>query len=317
MKKPIAILVGGTGQFGISLSKELFKKKIKIIITSRSIKKAKKKFGKSKFNYEKLNVLNIKQIKKLLIKYKPEKIFYLAGQSSPGKSFSTKKETYLSNFAGCKNFLEVLKKYKIPSKFINFSSCEIYGDYKRKINIESKKKPISPYGLAKLKAHNETKKYRKKYNLKSYNAIIFNTESIYRPKDYLIPKICIAAIKAKKNNVKTKFGNTKIIREWNWCEEQCKYLLKFIEKKPQDFILSNGKFFSATEMLKFAFDYFNLNYKKFVVVDKKFIRKADSKIKKSNFLVCLRKNKIKRVNKIYGKKLINKLILHYLNEKKH
>ena len=70
-------------------------------------------------------------------------------------------------------------------------------------------------------------------------------------------------------------------------------------------------------MLKFAFDYFNLNYKKFVVVDKKFIRKADSKIKKSNFLVCLRKNKIKRVNKIYGKKLINKLILHYLNEKKH
>ena len=317
MKKPIAILVGGTGQFGISLSKELFKRKTKIVITTRSIKKAKKKFGKSKFNYEKLNVLNIKQIKKLLLKYKPEKIFYLAGQSSPGKSFSTKKETYLSNFAGCKNFLEVLKKYKIPSKFINFSSCEIYGDYKRKINIESKKKPISPYGLAKLKAHNETKKYRKKYNLKSYNAIIFNTESIYRPKDYLIPKICIAAIKAKKNNVKTKFGNTKIIREWNWCEEQCKYLLKFIEKKPQDFILSNGKFFSATEMLKFAFDYFNLNYKKFVVVDKKFIRKADSKIKKSNFLVCLRKNKIKRVNKIYGKKLINKLILHYLNEKKH
>tara|TARA_Y100001970_G_scaffold287998_1_gene414060 strand:- start:1440 stop:2393 length:954 start_codon:yes stop_codon:yes gene_type:complete len=317
MKKPIAILVGGTGQFGISLSKELFKRKTKIVITTRSIKKAKKKFGKSKFNYEKLNVLNIKQIKKLLIKYKPEKIFYLAGQSSPGKSFSAKKETYLSNFVGCKNFLEVLKKYKIPSKFINFSSCEIYGDYKRKINIESKKKPISPYGLAKLKAHNETKKYRKKYNLKLYNAIIFNTESIYRPKDYLIPKICIAAIKAKENNVKTKFGNTKIIREWNWCEEQCKYLLKFIEKKPQDFILSNGKFFSATEMLKFAFDYFNLNYKKFVVVDKKFIRKADSKIKKSNFLVCLRKNKIKRVNKIYGKKLINKLILHYLNEKKH
>ena len=317
MKKPIAILVGGTGQFGISLSKELFKRKTKIVITTRSIKKAKKKFGKSKFNYEKLNVLNIKQVKKLLTKYKPEKIFYLAGQSSPGKSFSAKKETYLSNFVGCKNFLEVLKTYKIPSKFINFSSCEIYGDYKRKINIESKKKPISPYGLAKLKAHNETKKYRKKYNLKSYNAIIFNTESIYRPKDYLIPKICIAAIKAKKNNVKTKFGNTKIIREWNWCEEQCKYLLKFIEKKPQDFILSNGKFFPADQMLKFAFEYFKLDYKKFIVVNKKFIRKADSKIKKSNFLACLRRNKIKRVDKIYGKKIVYKIINHYLNEKKY
>tara|TARA_Y100001970_G_scaffold258164_1_gene337737 strand:- start:1897 stop:2850 length:954 start_codon:yes stop_codon:yes gene_type:complete len=317
MKKPIAILVGGTGQFGITLSKELFKKKTRVIITTRSIKRVKKKIGKSKFKYEKLNVLNVKQIKKLLFKYKPEIIFYLAGQSSPGKSFYAKKETHQSNFIGCKNFLNILKNNKIESKFINFSSCEIYGDYKKKIDTESKKNPISPYGLAKLKSHNETKKYRNKYNLKSYNAIIFNTESIYRPKNYLIPKICIAAINAKKNNLKTKFGNTNIIREWNWCEEQCKYLLKFIEKQPQDFILSNGKFFSANQMLKFAFEFFKLNYKNFVTIDKKFIRKADSKIKKSNFMVCLRKNKIKRINKIYGKKLIYKIIRHYLNEKKH
>jgi len=317
MKKPIAILVGGTGQYGITLSKELTKKKTRVIITTRSLKKAKKKFNKTKLYLEKLNVLNIKQIKKLLLKYKPETIFYLAGQSSPGKSFYAKKETYLSNFVGCKNFLKILKKYKISSKFINFSSCEIYGNYKNKIKIESKKKPISPYGFAKLKAHNETKKYREKYNLKSYNAIIFNTESIYRPKNYLIPKICTAAINAKKNNLKTKFGNIKIGREWNWCEEQCKYLLKFIQKKPQDFILSNGKFFSANQMLQFAFEYFKLDYKKFITTDKKFIRKADSKIKKSNFSIYLRKNKIKRSDKIYGKKLIYKIIHHYLNEKKH
>lgn len=213
--------------------------------------------------------------------------------------------------------MKVLKKEKLSSKFINFSSCEIYGNYKNKINIESKKKPISPYGFAKLKSHNETKKYRERFNLNSYNAVIFNTESIYRPKNYLIPKICIAAINAKRNNLKTKFGNIKIGREWNWCEEQCKYLLKFVQKKPQDFILSNGKFFFASQMLKFAFDYFKLNYKKFIVVDKKFMRKADPEIKKSNFLLYLKKNKIRRADKIYGKKLIYKIIHYYLNEKKH
>ena len=31
MKKPNAIIVGGTGQFGITLSKELFKKCMKVI----------------------------------------------------------------------------------------------------------------------------------------------------------------------------------------------------------------------------------------------------------------------------------------------
>ena len=48
MKKPIAILVGGTGQFGITLSKELFKKKTRVIITTRSIKRVKKKNWKIK-----------------------------------------------------------------------------------------------------------------------------------------------------------------------------------------------------------------------------------------------------------------------------
>ena len=81
--------------------------------------------------------------------------------------------------------------------------------------------------------------------------------------------------------------------------------------------MSNGKFFSASQMLKFAFDYFKLNYKKFIVVDKKFMRKADPEIKKSNFLIYLRKNKIRRTDKIYGKKLIYKILHYYLNEKKY
>ena len=175
MKKLNAIIVGGTGQFGITLSKQLFKKKIKVIITTRSLTKAKKKLNNKKFDFKKLNVLSKTQIKKLLLKYNPKIIFYLAGQSSPGKSFFSKKETYFSNFIGCRNFLETIKKYKMSSKFINFSSCEIYGNYNKKINLECKKKPISPYGFAKLKSHNETKKYREMFNLKFYNAVIFNT----------------------------------------------------------------------------------------------------------------------------------------------
>ena len=317
MKKSIAIIVGGTGQFGVLLAEKLLKKKYKVIITTRSVIKAKKRIKKKKFIFKKLNILAKNEIKKLLLKNKPKIIFYTASQSSPGKSFKNKKETYLSNYVGCKNFLEVIKKYKIESKFVNFSSCEIYGNYKKKISVETIKKPISPYGVAKLKAHNLTKYYRDNYNLKSYNAIIFNTESFFRPKYYLVQKICLAAIKAKEKNIKTEFGNLKISREWNWCEEQCKYLLKFIKKNPQDFILSNGKSFSANQMLKFAFEYFKLDYKKYILLDKKFIRKADSSIKKSNFLSCQGRNKIKRIDKIYGKKIIYKIIQHYLNEKKY
>jgi len=81
--------------------------------------------------------------------------------------------------------------------------------------------------------------------------------------------------------------------------------------------LSNGKLFTAIQMIKFAFGYFNIDYKKFVLQDKKFMRKFDSELKKSDFKKCLNRNHINRKNKIYGKKLIYKLIRYYQNENKY
>ena len=37
-----SIIVGGSGQFGITLALQLIKKKVKVIITTRNIKKTKK-----------------------------------------------------------------------------------------------------------------------------------------------------------------------------------------------------------------------------------------------------------------------------------
>ena len=188
---------------------------------------------------------------------------------------------------------------------------------KIKINLllVQKKKPISPYGEAKLLSFNYTKFFRDIKKLNAYNAIIFNTESHYRDKNYLIPKICLAAINAKKYNKKTSFGSLNISREWNWASEQVFYLVKFIKKDPQDFILSNGRSYSAVKMVDFAFKYFNLDYKKFIQFNKKFIRKRDFFEKKSNYLSCLKRNNLKRHSKIYGKNLIHRLIKYYLYEK--
>ena len=314
MKKLVSIIVGGTGQLGVCLSQELLKNNNKVIITTRSFSKKTIKID-PKVKILKLNIYNKIQIKNLIKKYKPDFIFYFAGQSSPGKSFFKFKETFKSNFLGCKNFLDIIKKYKINCKFINASSCEIYGKVKGKISLDTKKKPVSPYGKAKLKSFLLTKKYREKFNLMSYNAVIFNTESFFRNKDYLVPKICLAAINAKKNGIITEFGNLNISREWNWGPEQSSYLFKFVKKKPQDFILSNGKSFTAIKMINFAFDYFNLNYKKFIKINKKFMRKKDIAKNNSNYLHCLKRNGINRISKVYGKKLIIKMIRYYLNGK--
>ena len=319
MKKKISIIVGGTGQFGICITKILLKKKIKVVLTTRNVKKAIKKFPfrNKNLKFIKLNIEDQNRINYLLKFYKPDKIFYFASQSSPSLSFKRKKETYVSNVVGCNNFLTSLHKYKSDCKFINATSSEIFSETKKKIDLTSEKKPISPYGVTKLISFNQTKFFREKKKINSYNAVIFNTESFYRDKNYLIPKICNAAINAFKYKKKTSFGNLNISREWNWCDEQSKYMIKFIEKKPQDFILSNGKSYTLKQMMNYSFGYFNLNYKDYIVTKKKFLRKKDFKEKKSAFYKCLRRNKIKRVSLVFGRKLINELIKHYLNEKKY
>ena len=316
MKKIVAIIVGGTGQFGLTVAKKLIKKNYKVIITTRFNNK-KNIIIKKNLKVCKLNIYNKTEIKKIIKKNNPNIIFYFAGQSSPKLSFVQKRETFKSNVLGCKNFLEILYKYNKNCKFLNASSCEIFGNIKGKIKVSSPKRPVNPYGIAKLQSYKITKFFRIKNNLKTYNAIIFNTESYLRAKDYLIPKICIAAIKAKKYGTITEFGNFKISREWNWCEEQSEYLLKFINKEPQDFILSNGKNFSAKQMLTYAFKYFKIDYSKYILTNNKYLRKKDVQNKFSNYSSCLKRNGIKRKTIIFGEKLMKLMIKNYLDEKKY
>ena len=319
MKDKISIIAGGSGQFGVYLSQFLIKKGYKIIITTRNVKLAKKKvpFTNKNLIFVKLNVQKKKEIQKLIFKYSPKLIFYFAGQSSPKVSFENESTTLNSNFFGCKNFLEIIQKNNVDCKFVNATSSEIFSETKKKINLRSKKNPISPYGKAKLMSFYETKYFREKKKIKAYNAIIFNTESYLRKRDFLIPKICIAAINAYKFKTKTAFGNLDISREWNWCDEQVRYLTYFVKKKPQDFILSNGKPYTAKKMLNYAFKYFKLDYRKFVSFKKNLLRKKDFRLKQSDHTTCLKRNNINRKSKIYGKKLIFTLIKYYLNEKKN
>ncbi len=317
MKNFSAIIIGGTGQFGILMGRLLEKKNYKVFITSRNNKKRfyLKKYLKES-NLIKLNIYNKKEIKKVISKLNPKLILYFAGQSSPQLSFKRKRETLKSNFYGCKNVLEVMRENNINCKFLNAASSEMYGHVKGKIELSTPKKPLSPYGLAKKKSFNLVKEYREKYNMNNYNAILFNSESFLRKKNFVIPKICLAAINAHKYKKKTILNNILVSREWNWCESQCELIFKFLKKPPQDFISSNGKCYSIREMLTFAFRYFKLDYKEFIIVKNLSLKKNEVKIKKTDFFKYLKKNGIKINFKIYGKSLIIKMIKYYLNENK-
>lgn len=317
MKK--ALIIGGTGQIGVYLANELLKKKYKVFVSSRKITPHKKNKFKiiniyQKVNFVKLNLYKKKEIIELINKINADNIFYLAGQSNVDKSFKKPKETITSNFNGCKNVLEILKEKKFSGKFINIASSEIFGNQKGFKSLKKKLKPVSPYGKAKLKAFNLTKNFRKKFKLKTYNAIVFNCDSILRPKNFVIPKICLSAIKSFNGyKKKIKFGDLSVIRDWGWVEEYVKGIYKITLQKPDDIILATGRYFKLKDLIKHAYNFFNLDWKNYIIETNKFKRPKEIRAVKVRTYQTLKKIGWKA--KTDGKSVITKLIKYYLEQK--
>ena len=317
MKK--ALIIGGTGQIGVYLANELLKKKYKVFISSRKITNYKRNKFRiiniyQKVNFVKLNLYKKKEILDLIKKTKPNNIYYLAGQSSVDKSFKNPKETIMSNFNGCKNVLEVLKEIKFSGKFLNAASSEIFGNQKGFKSLNKKLKPVSPYGKAKLKSFNLTKNFRKKFKLKTYNAILFNCDSILRPQNFVIPKICLSAIKAFDGcKEKIKFGDLNVVRDWGWVEEYVEGIYKITQKEPDDIIIASGKYFKLKDLIKYAYKFFNLNWEDYIIQTSKL--KRPEEIKEVKVKTKQTHHKIGWRAKTDGKKVILKLIKYYLKSK--
>ena len=68
-----SLIIGGTGQFGITLKNQLNKKNKKVLITSRF---KKSRIKKKQFEIVVLDIFNKEKISKLIKKYSP-KIFFI------------------------------------------------------------------------------------------------------------------------------------------------------------------------------------------------------------------------------------------------
>ena len=124
MNKKVNLIVG-SGVLGAYLSAELMKKKEKVIVTTRSLRKKKHNYVylkiQKKVKFEKLDIKNKTSIQKIIYKYKPEKIFYFAGQSSLTKSLKSEKKTFQSHYNGTKIYPEFALKNFI-FKFFSFNT---------------------------------------------------------------------------------------------------------------------------------------------------------------------------------------------------
>jgi len=285
-----ALITGITGQDGAYLAKFLLKKRYKVFGTFRR---------SSTPNFWRLQALGVldkitlipadmADMSSLLEAVKianPNEIYNLAAQSYVGASFDQPLFTGEVDGLGVTRMLEIIRHLNKKIKFYQASTSELFGNCKKAPQDEKTIfMPNSPYATAKLYSYHITRIYREAYGIFACNGILFNHESPLRGLEFVTRKISNAVAKIKLGlQKKLHLGNLDAKRDWGYAPDYVEAMWLMLQnKKPEDYVIASGETHSVREFAKQAFSIVGLDYKKYVVVDKKLLRPMDVPLLQGN-----------------------------------
>jgi len=209
---------------------------------------------------------------------KPDECYHLAAQSFVSYSFEDAFSTINTNVNGTLYILSALKKKAPKCKFYFAGSSEMFGLVKDTPQNENTPfHPRSPYGISKTTGFYITQNYREAYDIFACNGILFNHESPHRGFEFVTRKISLGVAKIKLDLEKSlKLGNLEAKRDWGYAPDYVEGMwLMLQQEKCDDYVLATNETHSIREFLEVAFDCVGLDWKKYVVQDRKFYRPSE------------------------------------------
>ena len=283
MKK--ALITGVTGQDGSYLTELLLEKGYEvhgIVRRSSSFNRWRIEhliqnpgiYGKKLFLHY-ADLLDDASLRRIFSQTKPNEFYHLAGQSHVGISFEVPEVT-TQEIANCTlKLLEICRDQDNSPKVYLACSSEIFGNSSDSAqNENSPLNPTSPYGVAKAFCLHTGHIYRESYQLFVCNGILYNHESPRRGENFVTQKIVRGAAAIARGKLDTlELGNLEIERDWGYAPDYVLGMWMMLQQKTSsDYVLATGTTHKLSEFLEMAFQYFNLDYSKFVRVNQNFIR---------------------------------------------
>ena len=213
----------------------------------------------------------------LLTKVKPDEIYSLSAQSHVRTSFDIPEYTADSIAMGTLRLLEAARAHCPEARIYNASSSEMFGSTPAPQNEKSRFHPRSPYGCAKVFAHNICVNYREAYGMFISNGILFNHESPRRGETFVTRKVTRAARRiAAGQQRELLLGNLDAKRDWGYAPEYCYAMwLMMQQSKPDDFVIATGETHTIRELLTIAFERVGLSWVEHVKIDPKYYRPTE------------------------------------------
>jgi GDPmannose 4,6-dehydratase len=206
----------------------------------------------------------------------PNELYNFGAQSHVKVSFDVPVYTTESIAIGTLNLLEIVRRY--PSiKLYQASSSEMFGSSPPPQNEGTQFLPQSSYASAKVNAYHNARLYREAYGLFICNGILFNHESERRGGTFVTRKVTRAATRIKLGlQDKLLLGNLEAKRDWGHAKDYVKAMYLMMQHDtPDDFVIATGESHSVQELVEYAFDLCELDWKEYVEIHHDFVRPAD------------------------------------------
>ena len=213
----------------------------------------------------------------LLQQIEPDEIYHLAAQSHVRVSFDEPEHTGDTTGIGTTRLLEAVRIAKLPVRFYQASSSEMFGATPPPQSETTQFHPRSPYGAAKVYAYWMTRNYRDAYGIYAVNGILFNHESPRRGETFVTRKITMAVARiAAGLQTELHLGNLDARRDWGYAPEYVEGMWRMLQAdEPDDYVLATGTSYSVGDFVRFAFEHAGLDWEEHVRFDPRYLRPTE------------------------------------------
>ncbi len=224
------------------------------------------------------DLLDQNSLDSALRKAKPDEVYNLGAQSFVPASWEQPLLTGEITGLGVIRLLEAIRGVNDKIRFYQASTSELFGKAMETPQSENTPfYPRSPYGVSKLYAHWITVNYRESYNMFACAGILFNHESPRRGLEFVSRKITRAVARIKLGlDSEVRLGNLDARRDWGFAGDYVNAMWLMLQQdEPRDYVIATGVDHTIRDFCREAFDYVDLDWNDYVVVDEKLFRPAE------------------------------------------
>jgi GDPmannose 4,6-dehydratase len=287
-----ALVTGARGQDGSYLVEFLLTRGYQVHAQSRRPRSA--DYSSQGLLWHQTDISEPTAVEELIAVAEPDEIYNLASFSRPSESWKAPYQAVKANALIPLLICETVRKLRPECRIFQATSSEIFGD--SRINAQDETTPCqpqTPYGIAKLAAHQTIGIFRKNFGLHASSGIMFNHESPRRPLSYVSQKIAHAAAAVSLGLRETaeqdergqpilcdgvvQLGNLDVRRDFGFAGDYVEIMHRMLQSDTaDDYVIGTGASHSIRELCELAFRHVGHDWRDHVKIDPELFRAVDS-----------------------------------------